>query len=182
MGTPKTTWPWSSSRFPDCRVAIITLGSSSYDLRTRALVMGVGGSPQDVVDQGADMVELTYPHEQMPVPVCATASDDDRVRRALSAGAALLHLPEQTPSSLAMCAEAGVAVLVPAGASAGATAAGLAAERIIPDTLLLDVTAEDFPVVATAVGVIRGGRIVRTADVRGARRVCDVLAAVFEAP
>ncbi len=79
-------------------------------------------------------------------------------------------------------AEAGVAVLVPAGASAGAKAAGFPPERVVPDTLLLDVTAEDFPVAATAVGVIRGARIVRTADVRGARRVCDVLAAVLEAP
>lgn len=163
-------------------MAVITLGSRSYDLRTRALVMGVGGSPRDLVDQGADIVALAYPHEQMPVPVCVTASDDDLVRRALSGGAALLHLPEPTPSSLAMCAEAGVAVLVPAGASAGATAAGFPPERIIPDSLVVDVTAEDFPVAATAVGVIRGARIVRTADVRGARRVCDVLAAVLEAP
>jgi hypothetical protein len=29
--------------------------------------------------------------------------------------------------------------------------------------------------------VIRGARIVRTADVRGARRICDVLAAILEA-
>ncbi len=180
---------WSPDPDPDPdpdalrgRVAVITLGPRSYDLRTRALVMGVGRSPQDLIDQGADMVELTYPHQQMPVPVCVTASDDDLVRRALSAGAALLHLPEPTPSSLAMCAEAGVAVLVPAGASADATAAGLPPERVVLDTLLLDVTAEDFPVAATAVGVIRGARIVRTADVRGARRVCDVLAAVLEAP
>ena len=34
---------------------------------------------------------------------------------------------------------------------------------------------------ATAAGVIQGARIVRTTDVRGARRVCDVLAAVMEA-
>ena len=160
----------------------LTLGSRTYDLRTRALVMGVGGSPRNLVDQGADMVELTYPHQQMPVPVYVTASDDHLVRRALSAGAALLHLPKPTPSSLAMCADAGVAVLVPPGASAGATAAGVPPERLVPDTLLLDVTAEDFPVAATAVGVIRGARIVRTPDVRGARRVCDVLAAVLEAP
>lgn len=163
-------------------MAVIIVGPRSYDLQTRALVMGVGTSPQDLIDQGADMVALAYPQQQMPVPVCVTASDDDLVRRALSAGAALLHLPEPTSFSLAMCAKAGVAVLVPTGASAGAAAAGLPPERIIPDTLLLDVTAEDFPVVATAVGVIRGARIVRTADVRGARRVCDVLAAVFEAP
>jgi hypothetical protein len=163
-------------------VAVITFGSRTYDLGARALVVGVGGSPQDLIEQGADMVELTSPQEHVPVPVWVTAGDDDLVRRALSAGAALLHLPRPTPSSLAMCAEAGAAVLVPAGAAAGATAAGLPPERVVPDTLLLDVTAEDFSVAATAVGVIRGARIVRTADVRGARRVCDVLAAVLEAP
>ncbi|HUP87185.1 MAG TPA: dihydropteroate synthase [Acidimicrobiales bacterium] len=34
---------------------------------------------------------------------------------------------------------------------------------------------------ATALGVLRGSRIVRAHDVRGARRVCDVVAAVLEA-
>lgn len=159
----------------------LTVGSRSYDLLTRALVMGVAGPPQDLVDQGADIVELAYPHQRMPVPVCVAACDDELVRRALSAGAALLHLRKPTLSSLTMCAEAGAAVLVPPAASAGARAAGLPPERIIADTLLVDVTAEEFPVVATAVGVIRGARIVRTADVPGARRVCDVLAAVLEA-
>lgn len=37
-------------------------------------------------------------------------------------------------------------------------------------------------VAATAIGVIGGCRIVRTHDVRGIRRVCDVLAAILEAP
>lgn len=163
-------------------MAVITLGSRSYDLRTRALVMAVGGSPLDLVGQGADILELAYPHPQMPVPVCVAAYDDHLLERALSAGAVLVHLPKPTPSSLAMCAEAGAAVLVAPAASAGAAAAGLPPERIIPDTLLLDVTGEDFPAVATAVGVIRGARLVRTADVPGARRVCDVLAAILEAP
>jgi len=35
---------------------------------------------------------------------------------------------------------------------------------------------------AYALGVTRGARIVRTHDVRGARRVCDVLAAILETP
>ncbi|MDQ3680007.1 MAG: dihydropteroate synthase [Actinomycetota bacterium] len=35
---------------------------------------------------------------------------------------------------------------------------------------------------ATALGVIRGCRVVRTHEVRGTRRVCDVLAAIMEAP
>ena len=47
--------------------------------------------------------------------------------------------------------------------------------------LFIDVTGADCPTAATAVAVIRGARLVRTADPRGARRVCDVLAAVLEA-
>ena len=39
----------------------------------------------------------------------------------------------------------------------------------------------DASLAATAVGVAGGCRIVRTHDVRGTRRVCDVLAAVLEA-
>jgi dihydropteroate synthase len=33
---------------------------------------------------------------------------------------------------------------------------------------------------ATAIGVVKGCRIIRAHDVRGTRRVCDVLAAVLE--
>ncbi|MGI8982949.1 MAG: hypothetical protein ACR2HM_00170, partial [Acidimicrobiales bacterium] len=69
-------------------------------------------------------------------------------------------------------------VVVPAGAIAGT---GLPPERAVPDTLLVDVTTEQWPAAAAAVGVIRGARLVRTADVAGSRRVCDVLAAVLEA-
>jgi hypothetical protein len=155
----------------------LTLGSCSYDLRTRALVMAVAGAPRG----GADIVELPGPGPA-ELPVCARASDDDGLRRALSAGVDLLHLPEPTQSALAMCAEAGVAVLVPSAASADAATAGLPPERVVVDALLVDVTGAELPVVSTAVGVIQGARIVRTADVAGARRVCDVIAAVLEAP
>ena len=47
--------------------------------------------------------------------------------------------------------------------------------------LFVDVTDAECPTAAVAVAVIRGARLVRTADVRGARRVCDVLAAILEA-
>jgi dihydropteroate synthase len=39
----------------------------------------------------------------------------------------------------------------------------------------------DASLAATAVGIVGGCRIIRTHDVRGTRRVCDVLAAVLEA-
>lgn len=163
----------------------LTLGPHAYDLRSRALVMGALGPVDELIGHGADLVELAAFDRQgaMPVPACATASDEAGVARALAAGACLVHLPQPTPAGLRMCATAGVAVLVPPSAADDAAVAGVLRERIVPDSLLLDVTGATCPVAATAVGVIQGARIVRTApaDVRGARRVADVLAAVMEA-
>ena len=93
----------------------------------------------------------------------------------------MIRLLRPTRLSLDLCSAAGVAVLVPSAAADDAAAAGLPPERIVVDSLLLDVTGDDCPVAATAVGVIRGARIVRTDDVRAARRICDVLAAILEA-
>src|SRR3712207_6018504 len=135
----------------------LTLGQERYDLSTRALVVG------------ADDTDL------------ARADDEVLLERALTEGATLVHLPDPAPELLARCAQAGVAVVVPAAAVEAATEAGLPPDRIVPDGLLLDVTESECPVAATAVGVIRGARIVRTVDVRGAQRICDVLAAVLEA-
>jgi hypothetical protein len=89
----------------------LTIGSRTYDVTTRALVIAAAGAPAE----GADLVELDGP------------------------------LPE----------------------AAGA--------------LFVDVTGAECPTAAAAVAVIRGARLVRTTDPRGARRVCDVLAAVMEA-
>ena len=155
----------------------LTLGSRSFDLTTRALVMGVAGVPAG----GADLVELDHPSGLSSVPVCVAVSDEAGVARALVAGASLVRMAEPTTAGLARCAAAGAAVMVPPDAGGRAAGAGLPPDRVVPDTLLLDVTAEACPSAATAAGVIRGARIVRTADVRGARRVCDVLAAVMEA-
>ncbi|MDQ3990477.1 MAG: hypothetical protein M3291_15050, partial [Actinomycetota bacterium] len=72
-------------------------------------------------------------------------------------------------------------------AAAGAPAEGadlIDGDGDLPDAvhpLFVDVTQAECPTAAVAVAVIRGARLVRTADVRGARRVCDVLAAVLEA-
>jgi len=160
---------------------LLALGPRRYDLRTRALVMGVFGPPDDLVANGADVLETEGTGLAMPVPVCVAASDDASVGRALSAGADLVRLFHPTAGSLSLCAAAGVAVLVPRTAAGEAAAAGFPPERVVVESLLLDVTSDECPVAATAVGVIRGARIVRTADVRGARRICDVLAAVLEA-
>lgn len=146
----------------------LTIGPTTYDLTTRALVIGVGAV------EGADLVELGA--GPAPAPVYATAGDDASVGRALSAGAGLVRLTHPSAGALALCAAAGAAAVVPAGAGGG-----LPANRVLPESLLVDVTTADWPAAATAVAVIRGARLVRTADPRGARRVCDVLAAVMEA-
>jgi len=163
----------------------LTLGPRTYDLRSRALVLGAFGPADELIGQGADLVELAESDQQpaAPVPVCVIASDEAGVERALAVGAGLVRLPQPTPAGLRMCATAGVAVLVPPSAADDAAVAGVLRERIVPDSLLLDVTGATCPVAATAVGVIQGARIMRTAaaDVRGARRVVDVLAAVMEA-
>jgi hypothetical protein len=149
----------------------ITIGPTSYDLTTRALVIAAGGVPE-----GADLVELTDDASRTPIPIYASAPDDAGVGRALSAGAGLVRLTDPSAGALALCAAAGASVIVPAG-----TAAGLPADRVVPESLLIDVTSHEHPVAATAIGVIRGARLVRTVDAPAARRVCDVLAAVLEA-
>ena len=122
----------------------LTIGPQTYDLSTRALVVGAS--------------ELS----ERPGP-------------------GLVRLPAPNADLLAECAAAGATVVVPLEWVDAAKAAGLTPDRIVPDTLVLDVTGAECPIAATAVGVIRGARVVRTADVRGARRICDVLAAVMEA-
>jgi hypothetical protein len=151
----------------------LTLGSRSYDLTTRSVVIGVGGVPEEMVAEGADVIEVD--DGPAPAPVYTTASDEGDLGRALSAGAVLVRLTDPTAAELGLCMAAGASVLVPAGA------AGLPPDRIAVDALFLDVTAADFPAAATAAGFIRGARLMRTTDVRSVRRVCDVLAAVLEA-
>jgi hypothetical protein len=151
----------------------ITIGSTSFDITTRALVIAVGR-----VVEGADLVELTDDAGPATSPVYACAPDDAGVGRALSAGAGLVRLTHPSAGALALCAAAGAAVVVPAGTAAET---GLPSDRVVPDSLLIDVTAHEHPVAATAIGVIRGARLVRTVDAPATRRVCDVLAAVLEA-
>jgi hypothetical protein len=159
----------------------LTLGSRTYDLATRALVLGTG---ERAADQGADLVELPPPggappsQSPPPVPLFAVVADDASLARALSAGAELVRLLHPTAAGYGTCAAGGVAVVVPAGRTAEAEAAGLAADRVVSDALFLDVTATPCPLAATVVGVLRGARLVRTDEVRVARRVCDVLAAI----
>lgn len=147
----------------------LTVGPTTYDLTTRALVIGVG-----TLD-GADLVELGA--GPAPAPLFATACDDGDVGRVLAAGAGLVRLTRPTARALTLCRAAGAAVVVPAGIDD----TGLPADRVVADSVLVDVTAAEWPAAATAAAVVRGARLVRTTDAKGARRVCDVLAAVMEA-
>jgi len=157
----------------------VTLGPRTYDLTTRALVLG---TVEGAESEGADLAEQVVPGDPAAVPLVAEAADAAAVDAALAAGAALLRLTGPTTAdAYRRCAAAGVAVLVPAGAVHEARAAGLAADRVLPDTLLVDVTGAAAPLAVTVVAVIRGARIVRTDGARAARRVCDVLAAILEA-
>jgi hypothetical protein len=110
------------------------------------------------------------------------ATDQVAVELAVAGGAGLVRLPNPSAAMLAHCGEGALAVIVPVTAADEAAAAGLTGDRVVPDTLVVDVTDGPCPVAVMAVAVTRGARIVRASDVRAARRVCDVLAAVMEAP
>jgi len=176
----------------------LTLGSRSFDLTSRALVLGTvgrAGSIAAAVRNGADIVEVDEMdagalNEAGHVPLCVAPGDDAALARALVVGASMVRLDDvASTASYRSCARAGVVVVVPAEAAGAAESAGMPARRIIVDgpctgdrhPVLVDVTGAGRPLAATAAGVVQGARIVRTADVRGARRVCDVLAAVWEA-
>ncbi len=175
----------------------LTLGSRPYDLTTRALVMGTvdrAGSVARAVEEGADIVEVVTlgVGTEPGVPLCVAPAGEAGVAAALAAGASLVRLGAGiSPATYRSCGAAGAAVLVAGGAdgTGAAEAAGMSSDRIVVDggtpggryPVLVDVTGAPCPAAATAVAVVRGARIVRTADIRGALRICDVLAAVWEA-
>ena len=173
----------------------LSLGPRTYDLTTRALVMGAVdrvASVADAVREGADIVEVGHVDGPFAsdVPVCLAVPEGCGTEEALASGAALVRF-DGAPSSDAYgaCAKAGASVVIAAGEIGSAERAGVPPDRIVVldgdlagrYPVLVDVTASPSPTAATAVAVVRGARIVRTGDVRGARRICDVLAAVTEA-
>lgn len=172
----------------------LSLGPRAYDLTARALVLGVVGCPASVgeaVEEGADIVEVGDVDGPVAagVPVCVAVREGRGPEAALAAGASLLRL-EGAPSASAYeaCAEAGVAVVVADTDAGSAELAGIRPDRIVvvdgdphgPYPVLVDVTGSSSPTAATSVAVVRGARIVRTGDMRGARRICDVLAEVMD--
>lgn len=173
------------------------LGFRSYDLTNRALVMGTAGpagSIAGVVGDGADIVEVCRVGNLPAVGdavICLAPPDDPALEAGLAAGVPMVRLVTGASSmAFAGCARAGATVVVGAAQTAAAEAAGVEPDRIVVEEgeaggrypVLVDVTRCDCPPAATAVAVVRGARIVRTAEVRGARRVCDVLSAIMEEP
>lgn len=175
----------------------LSLGSRSYDLTGRALVMGTvrgAGSVAGAGRDGADIVEVgdagALSGAGLAV-ICLAPADDRGLEAGLAAGVAMVRLgPGASGAAYAACARAGVTVVVVGAArAAAAEAAGVGPDRIVveqggagPYPVLVDVTGSPCPVAATAVAVVKGARMIRTAEVRGARRTCDVLAAVMGAP
>ena len=152
----------------------LTLRTRTFDLTTRALVVGVGDAAVD----GADLVELARPGPAHSVLGYMVAGGPSGVDLALAAGADLVRLSVPSSGDVRRCAAAGVSVVVPDADMALAAEAGMSADRIVPESLLLDVAGLPCPLPAVVAGVLRGARLVRTDDVRAARRVCDVLAAI----
>lgn len=71
----------------------LTIGPTTYDLTTRALVIGVGADTS-----GADLVDLDGCVTPAAAPVYASVADDAGVGPALSAGAALVRLQRDRKS------------------------------------------------------------------------------------
>ncbi|MGI8984438.1 MAG: hypothetical protein ACR2HM_07900, partial [Acidimicrobiales bacterium] len=106
----------------------LTIGPTTYDLTTRAIIIGVGiGVGGDTA--GADLVDLDGCLPPATAPLYAAVADDAGVGLALSAGAALVRLHRPSAGALALCAAAGASVVVPAGATAGT---GLPPECDVP--------------------------------------------------
>jgi dihydropteroate synthase len=201
----------------------LTLGDTSYNLATRALVIGrlpVGAGPEvgkELVGDGANVVEVELASGSVAraraavaellasvgVPVAVTTADVDIALVAVEAGASLVRGPRAC-SGAAVVLEAAVDGDLVARREAvvrrarEAEEAGVATDRIVVDPglgvapHLLRLTRRlaelGYPVLLTsdgtaaiALAVTGGCRLVRTREVKAARRVCDVLAAILEA-
>ena len=176
------------------------LGPDAYDLTSRCLVIATlpatdldAAAGLVAASAGADVIEVTDPDAVtalaavLPgVPLAISSDRLDAVEAAYQAGAVLGTCPD--PAALALAARTGASVIV--DDPAAALAAGIPPDRIALDTppaaagahpVLVTVPPGPDGIAPTAVAVIGGARLIRTSDPRTARRVCDVLAAIFEA-
>ena len=160
------------------------------------------GADALVVDGGDGLVEAVQAlAAAVDVPVGVAAASADVAAAAFDAGAAFAEdrTGSAGPDWLAAAADAGATVFLAArGDAVGARAADAEASGISTERIALDpgfprpgVTGAGYPLVldlaarptlaAACVGLALGYRVVRTTDVRTARRVADAVAAVLEA-
>jgi dihydropteroate synthase len=146
----------------------------------------------------------------VPVPLGVVTGRSAVARAACAAGAVLASDPTgfADPDFLPSVADAGASVVAPdLNRARRAEAAGIPPHRVVLElpsasaaalatAPMRHATGLGYPVLlstvhlgdrraeawaAAALALSRGCRLVRTVDVRGARRVCDVLAAILEA-
>lgn len=182
---------------------VVSLAGAAIDLRSRVLVVGVVPAPRfgrenevaatarAVAASGADLVDVSLgprlvgpARHASPVPVVASVASLDAAAVAGRAGASLALLPPDVvaaasgddlravgvPLAVVVADLAGVARAVDLAARVGAPVAFDSTRLPTPEALA-----------AEALAVTDGCRLVRTADVRRARRVAEVLGAVLEA-
>jgi hypothetical protein len=182
---------------------VVSLAGTPVDLRSRVLVVGVVPAPRfgresevaatavAVAASGADLVDVSLgprlvgpARHASPAPVVATATSLEAAGVAGRAGAALALVPPDVvaaasgddvravgvPVVVVVADPAGVAGAVALAARVGTPAAFDSTRLPVADALA-----------AEALAVTDGCRLVRTADVRRARRVAEVLGAVLGA-
>jgi hypothetical protein len=182
---------------------VVSLAGTPVDLRSRVLVVGVVPVPRfgresevaatavAVAASGADLVDVSLgprlvgpARHASPAPVVATVMSLEAAAVAGRAGAALALVPSDVvaaasgddlravgvPVVVVVADPAGVAGAVALAARVGTPAAFDSTRLPVADALA-----------AEALAVTDGCRLVRTADVRRARRVAEVLGALLGA-
>jgi hypothetical protein len=182
---------------------VLSLAGSPVDLRSRVLVVGVVPAPRfgrenevaatarAVAAAGADLVDVSLgprlvgpARQASPVPVVATVTSLDAAAVAGRAGAALALVPPDVVAAVggddlrAVGVPLAVVVADPAEVAAAVDLATRVGAAVAFDSTRLP-AAEALA--AEALAVTDGCRLVRTADVRRARRVAEVLGAVLGA-
>lgn len=182
---------------------VVSLAGTPVDLRNRVLVVGVVPDPRfgresevaatavAVAASGADLVDVSLgprlvgpARHASPVPVVATVTSLDAAAAAGRAGAALALVPPDVAATTshddlrAVGVPLGLVVADLAGLAGALDVAGRVGAPVAFDSTRLP--AADA-LAAESLAVTDGCRLLRTADVRRARRVAEVLGALLGA-
>ena len=180
---------------------VVSLAGTPIDLGSRVLVAGVVPAPRfgrenevaatarAVAASGADLVDVSLgprlvgpARQASPVPVIASVASLDEAAIAGRAGAALALVPPDVVAAAsvdelrAIGVPLAVVVADPAGVAGAVDVATRVGVPVAFDSTRLP--AADA-LAAEALAVTDGCRLVRTADVRRARRIAEVLGAVL---